>query len=283
MSTSHAPKRAFTLIELLVVISIIAILISILLPALSKARTASRTTICLANQRGTGQLVLMYMNDFKGWVPPRTISVPGEGSGWLNWPHRLVATGYLKRLTFVAGNRVDLDKLRGGGDLRLCPEILALNPAIADNGSLESHSHYMMAIEVTGQQNYGNSPPTPNSDLYRSVRETGFTKPGDTMMLTEGNIYTVTLPAGGIYVSNELSGSSLRWLPGSTSTSFNGYTVPASWSYRHNSNQVNFLFFDGHGVTRSHMRPDPYSGVNGGFGKLLPKMRKGNTTFTFDG
>ena len=62
-------KPAFTLIELLVVISIIALLIGILLPVLGSARDASRSAVCLVNQRSIAQAGLMYANDNDGiWV-----------------------------------------------------------------------------------------------------------------------------------------------------------------------------------------------------------------------
>lgn len=64
-------KQAFTLIELLVVISIIAILVALLLPALSKARGASETTVCLTNIRQLGMSMQMWGNDHDQHTYPR--------------------------------------------------------------------------------------------------------------------------------------------------------------------------------------------------------------------
>lgn len=68
MKPPYRPRPAFTLIELLVVVAIIAILIAILLPALSQARDAGRTVVCLANVKQIGVGANAYANDFKGQI-----------------------------------------------------------------------------------------------------------------------------------------------------------------------------------------------------------------------
>jgi prepilin-type N-terminal cleavage/methylation domain-containing protein len=64
--------NGFTLIELLVVVALVAMLIAILLPALAKARAASKNTVCLARLHGLSLATVAYANEYKcvpAWGP----------------------------------------------------------------------------------------------------------------------------------------------------------------------------------------------------------------------
>ncbi len=80
-------KRGFTLIELLVVISIIALLIAILLPALSKAREASRRITCANTMHQIGLATSMYANDFEEHLP---VAVDVNVSSSYRWARLLI-------------------------------------------------------------------------------------------------------------------------------------------------------------------------------------------------
>jgi prepilin-type N-terminal cleavage/methylation domain-containing protein/prepilin-type processing-associated H-X9-DG protein len=70
----RAPRsRAFTLIELLVVIGIIAVLMAILLPALGRARSNAKKSVCGSNLRSWGRAISVYAAEWNGFIMSSTV------------------------------------------------------------------------------------------------------------------------------------------------------------------------------------------------------------------
>ena len=77
-AVSRGGRAAFTLVELLVVIGIIALLVAMLLPALNKAREASKAANCLSNLRQINTAFILFAHENKGFLPQ--IGSGGTGS-----------------------------------------------------------------------------------------------------------------------------------------------------------------------------------------------------------
>ena len=90
ISCSHlenAWERAFTLIELLVVIAIISILAALLVPALSRAKQASRQAACLSNLRQIGIAFSLYLGEQEDrFADRRDLKTALGYKPWNDWP-----------------------------------------------------------------------------------------------------------------------------------------------------------------------------------------------------
>ena len=85
-------RFGFTLIELLVVVAIIALLIAILLPSLGKARKTANTSKCMANVRGMGQGMGLYIADYSA-----VFNYDGTAANfWVNQLNRYVNLNKLR-------------------------------------------------------------------------------------------------------------------------------------------------------------------------------------------
>ena len=76
-------KKGFTLIELLVVIAIIAMLLAILMPALGKVKEKAKSTVCKANMKQWGVILMLYAEDNGGKFQNNTSAMP-NGQVWYN-------------------------------------------------------------------------------------------------------------------------------------------------------------------------------------------------------
>ncbi|MFQ5491930.1 MAG: type II secretion system protein [Phycisphaerae bacterium] len=109
MVASRRGRSAFTLIELLVVISIIALLLAILVPSLSGARRQARQAKCLANLSQLGKAVLIYSDQYSGYVP-QTFGGP------VPWN---ADRGALFQITIASGV---INKDKRPPDILVCPD-----------------------------------------------------------------------------------------------------------------------------------------------------------------
>jgi len=73
----HRPSPCgFTLVELLIVIAIIAVLAAILFPVFSVARAKARRARCESNLRQVGAALMLYADDYSGYLPSFSQSHP---------------------------------------------------------------------------------------------------------------------------------------------------------------------------------------------------------------
>ena len=97
MGLRHA-DRGFTLIELLVVIAVIGVLAAMVLPILSHVREMARRSRCSHHLRQWHGVLLLYAEDYKGYLPPHDPS-----------PTHLVCLGYNQASGFQVSEELQED------------------------------------------------------------------------------------------------------------------------------------------------------------------------------
>lgn len=132
---------AFTLIELLAVVAVIALVAGILLPALSRAKGAVNSLVCLNNLKEWGLATHLYASDNDDYMPPEGPPTPGlklPKSAWYVTLPSLVGVPSYAEMPWRTNPHVKL-----GTSLFVCPA----NRRRATNNNL---FHYCLNEHIDG-------------------------------------------------------------------------------------------------------------------------------------
>ena len=250
------PKRVwgrggFTLIELLVVISIISILISILLPALGKAREASRTIACANNEHQVGIAMHSYATNHRDTLPHGGRSGDPDNDHQTCWDDLL--SSYLgKNYPAWQQNPYGVGwqgyKLDSPMTILQCPSDSTAQSSSAPVSSGYYKSSYSVPVADVTNQGQSNSDTLFSSDLnhvtpqanFRYYRLTDALKLDQTLLQVEHhNPLNLQGHVFGLYCqyANQQYSAYMWW-----ESSFSG---AATANGAHNG-RWNYLFGDGH-------------------------------------
>lgn len=243
----HASWQGFTLIELLVVIAIVSMLVAILLPALSKARDASRTIQCAVNLKQIGLAMENYATTNKSYVPGPAASTATSADwfvalGWGEFLGNVVSySGYNHNVTTPTPKTIKSWRILECPSEPGSPLADSIPYYLWEQGrcsyAMNSTMSPMATTLVHGRlrPNWHNGPKWSGNALYPAVKA-----PSDASIIID------TPGETNRWTQNYYNGN-LDVLESAHATNY----ARNQYAFRHNKN-ANILFWDGHVVTRAH-------------------------------